>query len=322
MRVTHGAAAPLLSRTNASANATDATGTARFVTGEAVSLDLQVARLGSRMLARMIDIVVQVVLFLLLSLVGFALLGLIGVTGLVSFDEALFSGVTLVVIVLVVIGYPVTMEALAAGRTLGKYALGLRVVRDDGGPIRFRQAMTRGLVSAAIEWPGLLAPPLTWLACLWTMAVSPHGKRLGDYAAGTLVIHERTPTAWGWVIPMPPGLARWATTLDLAGLDDDLALAVRHFLARYRQLRDPARHQLGHRLALEVAAATKPPPPPGTPDWVYLAAVHAERHRRAMHRMAAVRSRSAVIWPDLGRPSPVPVPPVRSRGQRPDRPVR
>ena len=140
------------------------------------------------------------------------------------------------------------METVSGGRTLGKYVLGLRVVRDDGGPIRFRQAMTRGLVSAAIEFPGLLAPPLTWLACLWTMTVSPQSKRLGDYAAGTVVIHERTPSVWGWMPPYAPGLAGWAGTLDLAGMDDELALAVRHYLSRQRQLREPARSQLGYRL--------------------------------------------------------------------------
>src|SRR6185503_4082891 len=103
-----------------------------------------------------------------------------------------------------------------------------------------------------------------------------------------IVIHERTPAAWGWVPQMPPGLGAWAASLDLAGLDDDLALAVRHYLARNRQIRE---------LARAVAAVTNPPPPPGTAGWAYLAAVHAERHRRAITQLAAVRSRSAAVWP-------------------------
>ena len=56
---------------------------------------------------------------------------------------------------LVFLGYPVAMETLTRGRTLGKMALGLRVVRDDGGPITFRQALVRGLVGLALERPGL-----------------------------------------------------------------------------------------------------------------------------------------------------------------------
>ncbi|HEY0699951.1 MAG TPA: RDD family protein, partial [Micromonospora sp.] len=135
-------------------------GSVRFVTGDAVRLDLPVAQLGSRMLARMIDLVAQVAIYLLLAFLTPIVLGLLSMAGVVAFDEALYQGVMIILVVLVVVGYPVTMETLT-GRTLGKLALGLRVVRDDGGPVRFRQAATRGLVSAAIEWPGLIAPPLT-----------------------------------------------------------------------------------------------------------------------------------------------------------------
>jgi hypothetical protein len=131
------------------------------------------------------------------------------------------------------------------------------------------------------------------------MIGNPQSKRLGDHVAGTIVIHERTPAAWGWVPTMPPELAAWAATLDLTGLDDDLALGTRNFLARNRSIREPARSSLGQRLVREVAAVTNPPPPPGTPAWKYLAAVHAERHRRATRQLAAVRARAAAVWPDL-----------------------
>jgi hypothetical protein len=191
------------------------------------------------------------------------------------------------------------METLAGGRTVGKLALGLRVVRADGGPIRFRHALTRSLVAVAVEWPGLVFPVLTWIVSLTTMLAHPRGKRLGDLAAGTIVIHERTPAAWGWVPAMPPQLAPWAALLDLTGLDDELALAVRHFLARNRQLREPARTRLGYALAVEVAARVTPPPPPGMPGWAYLAAVLAERHRRATGRLVAARAVTASVWPDL-----------------------
>jgi uncharacterized RDD family membrane protein YckC len=272
------------------------TGTARFLTGEAVHVDVRVARLGSRMLARFIDIVIQFVLagFLFIGLVVLA--GLAGSAGWVQFDDAVFSVLVILTMVLTFIGYPVVMETVTRGRTLGKLVLGVRVVRDDGGPVTFRHAVTRGLVGAALEWPGFVAAPLTWLATIVTMIASPQGKRLGDHVAGTMVIHERTPAAWGWVPQMPPGLGEWAATLDLTGLDDDLALAVRHFLARNRKIVEPARSQLGQRLAREVAAVTNPPPPPGTAGWAYLAAVHAERHQRALRQLAAVRSRASTIW--------------------------
>jgi hypothetical protein len=160
-------------------------------------------------------------------------------------------------------------------------------------------------------------PLVTWSASLWTMLVHRQGKRLGDLAAGTIVIYERTPAAWGWVPAMPPALASWAATLDLTGLSDDLALAVRHYLARNREIREPFRSRLGFSLAIEVAGSTTPPAPPGTPGWAYLAAVLAERHRRALLRLAAARAATAAVWPELiaatrdGLPTPrVHVPPA------------
>jgi hypothetical protein len=157
------------------------------------------------------------------------------------------------------------------------------------------------------------------------MIASPLSKRLGDHVAGTIVIHERTPAAWGWVPAMPAPLASWAATLDLAGLDDELAFAVRSFLARNRKLREPARSVLGERLVREVAAVTNPPPPAGTPAWMYLAAVHAERHRRAMVQLASVRARAATVWPDLAAatapPSWSPPPGKRRKGRVPTTPA-
>jgi hypothetical protein len=100
---------------------------------------------------------------------------------------------------------------------------------------------------------------------------------------------------------MPPRLAAWAATLDLTGIDDDLALAVRHYLARNRELREPARSRLGYALASEVAECTTPQAPPGTPGWAYLAAVLAERNRRSVQRLIRTRQVTDRIWPELSR---------------------
>jgi uncharacterized RDD family membrane protein YckC len=258
-----------------------------------VHLDIRVAGVGSRGLAKFADAILQFLIYFgLLMVVGY-------VSFIVGFDNAMINALMIVSIIVPLVGYPVLMETLTRGQTVGKMIFGLRVVRDDGGPVTFRQALARTLVALAIEWPGILLAPLTWVITIWIMIASPLSKRLGDHVAGTIVIHERTPTAWGWVPAMPPPLAAWAATLDLSGLDDDLALAVRSFLARNRRLREPARRTLGERLVREVGAVTNPPPPAGTPAWMYLAAVHAERHRRAMLHLATVRSRAATVWPDL-----------------------
>ncbi|HEY0359610.1 MAG TPA: RDD family protein [Mycobacteriales bacterium] len=252
------------------------------VTGEAVELALPVARLGSRSVALAIDIAAQVLLLQVAA---------IGVGGLVTQADAALSGA---VVVLVLVGvflvWPVTFETLSRGRSLGKLAMGLRVVRDDGGPIRFRQALVRNLVGFAFEWPGVFFAPLTWIFGLVTMLFSPRGKRLGDLAAGTIVLHERLPDRGGHAPVMPPPLASWAQTLDLTRLDDGLALAARQFLSRSGELDAAPREDLGRRLAAEVAAVTAPAPPPGTPGWAYLAAVLAERRRREAARLAERRA--------------------------------
>jgi uncharacterized RDD family membrane protein YckC len=272
---------------------------AALVSGEAVELDVRVARAGSRVVALLLDLLIQGASLLILVPLVLTVAGFAGPLA----DAALVQGLILTSVLFVLIGYPVLFETLSGGRTPGKFALGLRVVRDDGGPTQFRHALTRSVIAVAVEFPGLVLPPFTWVVSLVIMLAHPRGKRLGDLAAGTIVIHERTPASWGWVPGMPPPLARWAGTLDLTGLDDELALAIRHFLARGHGLAEPERSRLGYALSVEIAAATTPPPPPGAPGWAYLAAVLAERHRRAARRLARARAASDRLWPDLSWPA-------------------
>lgn len=276
----------------------------RFVSGEAVELDVRVARLGSRMLAFAIDLVILAIGCTVLVPLTLYLLGLMDQAG-ATVDSALFSAVMLINVVFLFLVVPATVETLSKGRSLGKLATGLRVVRDDGGPIRFRHAFVRALIGTALEFPGLLLPGVTWLVGLWTMLVNPAGKRLGDLAAGTVVIHERSPAVWGWAPLMPPPLATWATLVDMSDLDDELALDVRHFLSRNTMIAEPARTALGQRLASELAEKVTPPPPVGTPGWAFMSAVLAERHRRNAARLAASRAVTAQVWDTLYGPRPV-----------------
>ena len=249
----------------------------QVVTGEAVAIDLRVARLGSRMIAAFIDLIIQ----------GYVLYAVVTGAFLVvqPDDEALAAALFLLVYVGVVVGYPVACETFSRGRTVGKMVMGLRVVRDDGGPIRFRHAFTRGLIGAVAERPGILLG----LPAVISMLVSRRSKRLGDLFAGTVVLQASVPRTMGLAPVVPPQLAGWVELLDLPRLDDDLALRARHFLGRTRELSDEAREQLGVSLVNEVRAVVTPPPPPGTPGWAYLSAVLAERSRRAYNRLTAGR---------------------------------
>ena len=257
-----------------------------LVTGDAVVLELRLAKLASRSLALAIDLAFQVTM--LLS-------GTLLVAGVVSFvDEALSAAIALVFFVAVIVGYPVAFETATRGRTLGKMALGLRVVREDGGPIRFRHAFVRGLLAVVEIWLTLGA------IALITSLASAKGKRLGDFLSGTVVVRERVPVRGAPVAAMPPPLAAWATALDLSRVPDDLALAARQYLSRYAELAPDVRDQMGSRLASSMAAVTAPQAPPGTPHWAFLAAVLAERRDREFVRLGG---------PPPGAP-PAPVAPV------------
>jgi len=251
-----------------------------LVSGEGVAIDLRRAGLGSRTVAAAIDIAVQLAVLLVL----------IGVTAAVGGgDPDAQAAVSLLEVVLVLAGYPVVFEWLSHGRTLGKMALGLRVVRDDGGPIGFRQALVRGLAGFLLEKPGIALGGLGLAIGMITIGASSSSKRVGDMMAGTFVVNERTgsttvlqPLNW-WV---PPALYGWAHSLDLSRLDDRLALAVRQFVLRAGQMSPSAQIGLGEQFRAQVLAVTAPPPPPGVPTPVLLTTVLAERRRRAEQAMA------------------------------------
>ncbi len=247
----------------------------QLVTGEAVVLDLRPAALPSRIVAAALDALLQVLL-----LVGLTLLaGLVGGGG----SEAAQAAVGVLVLVLALVVYPVAFETALRGRTPGKAALGLRTVRDDGGPIGFRQALVRGLAGAFLERPGITL----FLGGVVCSLLHPSGKRIGDLLAGTVVLQERVPARGGSVAVMPPALAAWAASAELSGLPDALALQARQFLSRSAELTPAAREDLGSRLVTDVLTRISPPPPADAPGWAVLSAVLSERTRREQQRLAA-----------------------------------
>jgi uncharacterized RDD family membrane protein YckC len=240
----------------------------QVVTGEAVALELRLAGVGSRGIAALIDIVISTAVEIVLIVAVFVL----GPGG----NGAAIDTALIVVVVGCTLGYPVGFETLWRGRTPGKAWMGLRVVRDDGGPIRFRHAFVRGLVGVFIDKPGITQG----LGALIPMLAGSRKKRLGDLAAGTVVLQERVPGRVDVQVAMPPQLAGWAASLDLSAFDDTLALRIRQFLGRAQQFTPHARTLHEHHLANEVVAKVGAPPP-HTPGWAVLCAVLAERRRRA-----------------------------------------
>lgn len=248
-----------------------------LVTGEAVELEVRPAGLLSRALAVALDVVVQLAVFL-----G----GVIAVTVATDgTDDATIAATALALSVIVLVVLPLTWETLTRGRSPGKAAAGLRVVRDDGGPVRARQALVRALSGVGELW--ITGGSVAAIASL----VSTRGKRVGDHLAGTVVVRDRVPRPRPQPLPQAPELAGWARSADVGMLPGRLAVAARTALSRADRLHPASRERLLGELAAEVSALVAPPPPPGTPPERLLAAVLAERRDRDTARAQRERAR-------------------------------
>jgi uncharacterized RDD family membrane protein YckC len=249
------------------------------VTGEAVVLDVPCAQFPSRLAALLIDMVIQI------TLLAVVVIAIVVASG--HLDEAEVAAILVAAYVVIVVGYPTVFETLTRGKTLGKMAIGLRVVSDDGGAVRFRQALVRALTGAIEIWTIVGAP----IGLVLSM-VSARGKRLGDMFAGTYVIQERAPRRPELppaLATVPPPLLGWAQVAEISRLSDQNAEAASSYLRRLYELRPAARDDLGLRIATAVFAQVSPPPPPGTPPAAYLAAVLAIRRDREFARLASQR---------------------------------
>ncbi|MBO3101372.1 RDD family protein [Cellulomonas fengjieae] len=237
-----------------------------IITGEGVLLDARPTSAATRLLAALLDLMV----------LGVGLFVLFVALGAVAPDASEEMGRILVIVLMatVTVVIPTTVETLTRGRSLGKLAMGIRIVRDDGGPLVFRQALVRALTGVVELWFTL------GTVALICSIVHPQGKRVGDILAGTYAVRVRGAAKVRTPVLMPPQLAGWAHTADLARLPDGLALSVRQFLGRAASLHPASRVQLGSQLTAEVQRYVNPLPPVGAHPEAFLAAVLAERRER------------------------------------------
>jgi uncharacterized RDD family membrane protein YckC len=266
------------------------------VTGDAVVLDVQIAQLPVRAIGALIDIIVMIA--------GYILGLMLWAATLTEFDDALTAAFLIIFTVLTIVGYPLAFETTTRGRSIGKIVMGLRVVSDDGGPERFRQALFRALASVVEIWMLAGSPAVI------SSILSRKAKRIGDIFAGTVVVSERGPR----LAPppqMPPQLAWWASSLQLSGLSAGQAEVARQFLSRAQQLDPALRAQMAYRIAGDMVPRIAPPPPPGAPPELILAAVLAERHRRELARLQPAGGpppRPQQQWPQQQWPQQPPGP--------------
>jgi uncharacterized RDD family membrane protein YckC len=237
----------------------------RYVTAtpEGVTLSVVLAGLGSRFVAYFIDFLIQVAL-----LIAFVLALNAARPGGTETGDLITSGALALFVFLDFIGYFVVCEMLGSGRSVGKRASGLRVVRADGGPVGFWGSTLRNVLRLIdmIPFPFYLVGSVLILA-------TTNNQRLGDLAGGTVVIRERTAagsvarrTPWGdpgqWVSPvsggpawvpfsplgpgvLPPELVHW----DVSAVKPDDVTVIGMFLSNRYGYTAEARGRLGIDLA-------------------------------------------------------------------------
>lgn len=259
--------------------------TDQVITGEAVALKIQPASPVQLIAAGMIDLFLSI---------GVAMAALVFLSMVGSLDPEAATTYVILALVLAVVLIPATVETVTQGHSLGRWALGVQIVRDDGGAIRFRHAIIRSLA-------GLFEIYMTFgsIAFITTIANMRH-KRLGDLLAGTYPVSLNTGAQLPPPLIMPLELFPWARQADVSRLPGTLAWRVRQFLNTTSQL-DPAhREQIGRSLAAEIRSYVSPPPPPAHPER-FLAAVLVVRrdteYRNSLSTQENLRSRVSATLP-------------------------
>jgi uncharacterized RDD family membrane protein YckC len=203
-------------------------------TPEGIAIEYSLAGLASRYIAALIDLAIKGAIVVAVVLI---------LSGVHASDTAQAVAV-IVLLFLALFVYDVVFEVWGAGRTPGKRWNGLRVVTDDGRPIELPASAVRRLL-----W--LVDAPLTvFIAGSVSILVTDRNQRLGDLAAGTVVVRESlhsiaSVTLSDSVLPKTP----YAETVDVTTITPAELSAVRDFLARRRSLSSDARERVAERLA-------------------------------------------------------------------------
>ena len=216
--------------------------TVTIQTPEGVDLEYTLAGLGSRFVATFLDTLIQVGVILVFLLA----LGIATTSG--SGGDGLAIALAAVVVFLIIFGYHVLFETLNSGRSPGKAAVGIRVVREGGRPVGFVAATVRNVLRIVDSLP------VGYAVGIVAILATQKNQRVGDLAAGTLVIRDRKPSghAPGWITTTAPAPFEELGSWDVSAVTDEDLFAVRSFLARRGELTPEARSALGYELAARL----------------------------------------------------------------------
>jgi len=207
-----------------------------IATPEGIELEMVLAGVGSRFAAALLDVVIQVGAIFALAIV-------IAPAG----DSGFVVAVYLVAVFLVIFSYDIALETWNRGRTVGKLAAGLRVVRAGGEPEGFLTAAVRNFLRIVDFLPAF------YVVGVISILVTSRNQRLGDLAAGALVVRERRPAVMPAAVYLPPTPAGAAVLeWDVSAVNAEDLATLRRFLERRVSLTPGARAHLATDLAARV----------------------------------------------------------------------
>jgi uncharacterized RDD family membrane protein YckC len=247
-------------------------------TPEQTPLEFPLAGIGSRFLAIALDTLLQMaamwVIGIVLILMAIPLSRFFAGIGAWAFAIIIFS------IFSIQFGYFALFEALWNGQTPGKRWTHLRVIKDSGRPISAYDAILRNLLRIVDALPTLYATGLI------TMLISRENKRVGDYAAGTVVVHEKPLQAVGsiWNVPPTSALAQAMPLSSSAQINPEELQLVEAFLERRGSLEPDVRWAMARQIADRIGTRVGVLPEARPDSEKFLEAVAEQRRASARFR--------------------------------------
>jgi uncharacterized RDD family membrane protein YckC len=216
-------------------------------TPEQIALELPVAGIGSRFLAVAVDTLLQVALYIV-PFIGALAFSRTFAAGLPAFFATIGPAVSILAAFCAYWGYFAVFETFWGGQTPGKRLAHIRVVKESGRPINGYEAVARNVLRAIDFLPALYGVGLV------VMMLNRNSRRIGDYVAGTYVVHDRAATGMrpAWLAAAPAS----GPTEQLARVTVDELVLIETFLQRRDELDPLVRYQMANQIADRIERKT------------------------------------------------------------------
>jgi uncharacterized RDD family membrane protein YckC len=217
-------------------------------TPEQIALELPLAGIGSRFLGLTVDTLLQFVLYII-GLFVVVLIPSVGINRYLRWIPANWAPAVAILFVFCVYwGYFAFFEIIWKGQTPGKRVAKIRVIKETGRPINAYEAIARNLLRAIDALPGVYG---VGIVC---MMLNSKNRRLGDYVAGTVVVHDRRTEE---VKPEWNTVAEPATTnAQLSLVASEELVLIETYLHRRADMDPTLRDQVAYKIATRITGKT------------------------------------------------------------------